>query len=49
VQDTVDLDADVEIKADDPEAWPIRIPTTLVWLQDSGSEPPDLEKENTSG
>jgi hypothetical protein len=41
--DLVDIDVDVVIAADDPDAWMVRLPTTLVWLQ-PGPELPDLEK-----
>jgi hypothetical protein len=42
--DVVDIDVEVQIAKDDPDAWEVRLPTTLVWLQ-PGSELPDLEKE----
>lgn len=42
--DVVDIDVEVEIAKDDPDAWMVRLPTTLVWLQ-PGPELPDLEKE----
>ena len=40
--DVVDIEADIEIPPDDPDAWMTRVPTTLVWLQ-AGPELPDLE------
>jgi hypothetical protein len=42
VSDVVEIEADVEILPDDPDAWIVRIPTTLVWLQ-PGPALPDLE------
>ncbi|MER7459963.1 hypothetical protein [Micromonospora sp. NPDC126480] len=39
-----ELDRDVDISPDDPQAWMIKVPTTLVWLQ-SDPELPDLEAE----
>lgn len=42
--DTVDIDVEVVIAKDDPDAWVVRLPTTLTWLQ-PGPELPDLEKE----
>jgi hypothetical protein len=41
-EDVVDVDAEVVIDPDDPDAWMVRVPTTLVWLQ-PGPELPDLE------
>ena len=41
-EELVDVDAEVEIDEDDPDAWTVRMPTTLVWLQ-AGPELPDLE------
>lgn len=42
VEDVVELDAEIDIPEDDPAAWTIKVPTTLVWLQ---PEPglPELE------
>ncbi|KTD71866.1 hypothetical protein Ltuc_2472 [Legionella tucsonensis] len=37
-----DINEDIVIAPDDPEAWMFKVPTTLVWLQ-SDMELPDLE------
>lgn len=42
--DVVDVEADVVIDEDDPNAWVVRLPTTLVWLQ-PGPELPSIEEE----
>jgi hypothetical protein len=34
-----DIDKDVEISPDDPLAWEIKLPTTLVWLQEDATLP----------
>lgn len=40
--DVVDIEVEVEIAKEDPDAWMVRVPTTLVWLQ-PGPELPDFE------
>jgi len=42
VQDVEEIDADLVIEKDDPDAHLMKVPTDLVWLQD-GSELPDFE------
>src|SRR5690606_10508495 len=39
-----DINEDIVIKPDDPDAWVFKVPTTLVWLQ-SDMVLPDLEPE----
>ncbi|KTD43110.1 hypothetical protein [Legionella parisiensis] len=41
-----DINEDIVIAPDDPEAWMFKVPTTLVWLQ-SDMELPDLEAGTT--
>lgn len=40
-----DIEKEVEIKKDDPEAWEIKVPTDLVWLQQEESLLPNFETE----
>jgi hypothetical protein len=40
--DVVGIEADLEVAPDDPDAWIVRVPTTLVWLQ-AGPDLPELE------
>ncbi len=42
VAELPDIDEDIEIESDDETTWPIKVPTTLVWLQ-SDSQLPDFE------
>lgn len=37
-----DINEDIVIEPDDPEAWMYKVPTTLVWLQNN-MELPDFE------
>ena len=37
--DLPDIEGDIDIPPDDPGAWPVKIPTTLVWLQPDGALP----------
>ncbi len=39
VEDLEEIDADVEIDEDDPDAHLMKVPTDLVWLQDDGTLP----------
>ena len=41
-----DINEDIVIDPDDPDAWMYKVPTTLVWLQ-SDMELPDLEPESS--
>lgn len=42
-EDLPDIDADAEISADDPDSWLIRLPTSLVWLEQTDNPLPSFE------
>lgn len=43
VEDLPEIDKDVDIDSDDPDTWLIKVPTTLVWLQQETHVLPDFE------
>jgi hypothetical protein len=39
VEDLPDIEQDIEIAVDDPDSWLMKVPTTLVWLQEDRTLP----------